>query len=98
MEANSASESIYNIINDLFSKLFSSVDNSIYGILDKITFLNKDILENSNFQKILGESNSSGILLVCNALVFRFRDIFFYKLFNFSSYSWKITKSITIFL
>ncbi len=72
MEENKVSESIYNIINELFSKLFSSVDNSIYGILDEITFINKDIIEGSNFQKILGNSGTNGILLICNALVLGF--------------------------
>ena len=70
MEDSKISESIFNVINSLFSKLFGSIDNSIYAILDKITFINKDILENSNFQKILGDSFSNGILLIGNALVF----------------------------
>lgn len=64
--------SIYNIINDLFSKLFSSIDNSIYGILDKITFVTPEIIEAKNFQNIIGTASSNGILLVCNALIFGF--------------------------
>ena len=37
--------SILESINKIFSKLFSSVDNGIYGILDKITFIDVDIVE-----------------------------------------------------
>ena len=57
-------EIILNSINELFSKLFSSVDNSIYSVLDDITFVNPDILSNSAFQKILGSSSSEGIVIV----------------------------------
>ena len=70
--------SILNIINDMFSKLFSSIDNSIYGILDKITFISPEIIEGKNFKNIIGTSSSNGILLVCNALVFGF--IIFYSI------------------
>lgn len=62
-------EIILNSINELFSKLFSSVDNTIYSILDDITFVSPDILSNNAFQKILGNSSSEGILLICNSLV-----------------------------
>ncbi len=65
-------EIILNSINELFSKLFSSVDNSIYSVLDDITFVNPDILSNSAFQKILGSSSSEGILLICNSLILGF--------------------------
>jgi hypothetical protein len=37
-------ETIYNSINELFSKMFSSIDNTIYSTLDDITFIKKDIL------------------------------------------------------
>jgi hypothetical protein len=45
------------------------VDNSIYEILDKITFIDTDIIEQDNFVKIFGSDSSSGILLICNALI-----------------------------
>ena len=70
MDDKKIGESIFNIINTLFSKLFSSVDNSIYAILDKITFIDKSIIEGENFKKILGDSYSNGILLICNSLIF----------------------------
>ena len=65
-------EIILNSINELFSKIFSSVDNSIYSVLDDITFVNSDILSTNAFQKILGNSSSDGILLICNSLLLGF--------------------------
>ncbi len=65
-------EIILNSINELFSKMFSSIDNTVYSVLDDITFIKPDILSNNAFQKILGESASNGILLICNSLVLGF--------------------------
>lgn len=63
---------IFNSLNELFSKLFSSIDNSIYSLLDTITFITPDLLINNSFNKIIGTSSSNGILLICNSLVFGF--------------------------
>lgn len=70
MSDSDISESIYNILNKLFSKLFSSIDNGIYTALDDLIFIDEKILEKNNFSKILGTSNTNGILLICNALIF----------------------------
>lgn len=63
---------IFNSLNELFSKLFSSVDNTIYSLLDEITFISPNILYNNSLEKLLGTSNTNGILLICNSLVFGF--------------------------
>ena len=65
-------EIILNSINELFSKMFSSIDNTIYSLLDDITFISPDLLSNTSFQKILGTSSSNGIILICNSLVLGF--------------------------
>lgn len=65
-------EVILTSINELFSQMFSSIDNTIYSTLDKLTFVNTDILKNDSFQNIFGNSASDGILLICNSLVFGF--------------------------
>lgn len=81
-------ELILNSINELFSKMFSSIDNTIYSVLDEVTFINNNILENNSFKKILGESSQDGILLICNSLVFGF--IIYYAinyLFSHLTYS-----------
>lgn len=62
-------ETILNSINELFSKTFSSIDNTIYSTLDYLTFISPEILKNECFEKILGSSISEGILLICNSLI-----------------------------
>lgn len=72
MDSNNITLIIANTINTIFSNLFSSIDNSIYGILDDITFINTEIINNSFLEKILGTSTSNGILLICNSLIIGF--------------------------
>ena len=40
-------------INTIFSNFFSSVDNSLYGVLDDITFVTKDIMQGTYMDKFL---------------------------------------------
>ncbi len=68
LTSESLSEIIFQVINNILSKLFSSVDKTIYSLLDTITFIDESILEQKNLTKILGEGYSSGIILICNAL------------------------------
>lgn len=68
-ESNNLTSSVIDTINNIFSNIFSSVDNTIYDILDKITFVNTDVIEDESFKKLFGSNSSSGILLVCNALI-----------------------------
>lgn len=63
---------ILDSLNELFSMIFSSVDNTIYSTLDNITFINNNIISEKNFQNILGQTPNEGILLVCNSLIFGF--------------------------
>ena len=72
MDSNNITLIIANTINTIFSNLFSSIDNNIYGILDDITFINTEIINNSFLEKILGTSTSNGILLICNSLIIGF--------------------------
>lgn len=65
-------EIILKAINEIFSKLFSSIDNTIYTLVDDIAFISPEILENNYLQKIIGETNYSGVLLICNSLVLGF--------------------------
>lgn len=68
MEGTS-SNAVLQTINELFGNIFSSIDNSIYELLDKITFINSDIVDSNSFSKLFGTSSTNGILLVCNALI-----------------------------
>lgn len=53
--------------NYILKNVFLSIDDNIYGLLDDITFIDEGIISNSIFGKIT--SNTSGILLICNALI-----------------------------
>ncbi len=65
-------ETIIRTINEIFKKLFSSIDTNLYEVLDELTFINSDILNDKYFGKIFGTSASNGILLVANALLIGF--------------------------
>ena len=87
-ETINISEVIFETINSLFQNLFSSIDNSLYPILDDITFVGTDILKNSFLEKILGSSTENGIILICNSLLIGF--IIYYGitlLFSYFTYS-----------
>ena len=57
---------IIETINSIFSNLFSSIDNNVYSYLDTFTFVDSNIIENSFFEKLLG---NSGILYLTDALL-----------------------------
>lgn len=65
-------EIIINAINTIFQTIFSSIDNSLYSILDTVSFIDTDILESPYFQSIFGTSSSNGILLIANSLILGF--------------------------
>lgn len=60
---------IINTINTIFGNLFSSVDDSLYEILDNLVFINNDILKDEHFNNIFGISTNNGILLIANSLL-----------------------------
>lgn len=64
-----ATETIINTINTIFENLFSSIDNNLYSVLDDITFISSDILNDNNFEKIFGTTTTNGILLISNSLL-----------------------------
>lgn len=72
MDSSSISNIIISTINNIFSKIFSSIDNNLYIILDDFVFINSDILNDQYFSKLFGISAKNGILLLANALVFGF--------------------------
>ena len=79
---NSTSNLVASIIesmNHIFSNIFSSVDNEIYEILDKIVFVDTRIIEKDNFVKLFGAGGTNGIMLICNSLVI---GIFLFYLVN----------------
>ena len=71
-QSQNITQLIIDTINTIFENLFSSIDNTLYNLLDELTFINSDILTDKYFQEILGTSTSSGILLIANTLLFGF--------------------------
>lgn len=88
MENLNLAETIKQSLNELFSGLFSSIDNNIYLLLDNLTFVNSKITKEPAIEKLLGTTISEGILLICNSLVLGF--IIYYAtnfLFSHLTYS-----------
>ena len=61
------SQIIIETLNKLFSGLFSSIDNSIYSMLDHITFISENIFEDKLLKSILNPF--SGIIIIANIVV-----------------------------
>ncbi len=74
------SQTIIDTINNIFSTLFSSIDNNMYGILDKLAFIDNDILKNSFFEKIFGTSSTNGLLIIANSLLIAFALYYCFRL------------------
>ena len=70
MEQTEVVNIIIETINSIFSNLFSSIDNNVYSYLDTFTFIDSSIIDNSFFEKFLGESGKTGILYLTDALLF----------------------------
>lgn len=56
MENIDLTQLIFDTINALFSNLFSSIDNSLYQLLDELSFVDTDILHEYFLEQILGSS------------------------------------------
>lgn len=73
MESSSnITQTIIYTINSIFETLFASIDNNLYSVLDQITFIDSDILNDQNFEQLFGTSTSNGILLIANSLLLGF--------------------------
>ena len=69
MEENNITQIIIDTINTILGNLFGSIDNNLYSILDDISLISSDILDDKNFENIFGTSASNGILLIANSLL-----------------------------
>ena len=76
----SISQIILNTINSLFSQLFSSIDQSSFSTLDKLLFIEPDILSDSFLIRIFGSNPTNGILLIVNSLLFGFSIYYCFRL------------------
>lgn len=64
--------SLLNSINSVFSSLISSINSNIYLILDDLLFINTGIFDNSSLSNLLGSSPTTGIIYICNSLIYGF--------------------------
>lgn len=89
MEAyqSNITQTIIDTINTIFNNLFSSIDNNLYFILDKLLFVNEDILKQSFLENLLGNSFSKSLLIIANSLLFAFSLYYCFKLL-FSHFSY----------
>ena len=72
MENSNLTTSIIETINSIFETLFSSIDTTIYSVLDELTFIDKNILNNSIFQKIFVSTGNNGLLVIAYSLLVGF--------------------------
>lgn len=72
MENSNLTTSIIETINSIFETLFSSIDTTIYSVLDELTFIDKNILNDFIFQKIFGSNSYNGLLVIANSLLVGF--------------------------
>lgn len=80
------SKIIIETINQLFSTLFSSIDNTIYSLLDEITFVDTGIMSNSIFTNALDSKINSSIIAITNSLLIGFFLYYCFRLL-YSHYS-----------
>lgn len=75
---------ILETINTLCQSLFSSIDNTIFSLLDKIIFINSDITETSYLEKIMGHNVNTGLLILANSLLVAF--VLYYAIRRFTAF------------
>ncbi len=80
-------QTIIDTINSIFHNLFSSIDNHLYFILDKLFFIKPDILKESFLENLLGNSLSKSLLVIANSLLIGFSLYYCFKLL-FSHFSY----------
>ena len=81
--SSNITQTIIDTINNIFSLLFSSIDNNLYSILDKLLFINEDILNDSFLKILLGNSVSKSLLIIANSLLVGFSLYYCFKLLFF---------------
>ena len=69
MDSSQLSDVIIQTINQIFSTMFSSIDNNLYGNLDNLVFIKSDILNSSIFKNLLGANTLSGLVYLADAML-----------------------------
>ena len=72
MDYSNIAAIINQTINSLLESFISSIDITIYNYLDNLIFIDNEILNTSSFDRILGYSSSTGLILIANSLLIGF--------------------------
>ena len=80
MDSSNITQTIIDTINSIFSTLFSSIDNSIYSILDKLVFVDSDVVSNGFMSSFLNGSSNRSLIIIANSLLFAFAIYYCIKL------------------
>ena len=80
MDSTTLYSNISASINHMINKILSSIDNSLYSILDNFVFIDPDVLSHSYFINIFGINGSNGILLLANSLILGYLIYYGFKL------------------
>lgn len=72
MDYSNIASIINQTLNSLLESFISSIDMTIYNYLDNLIFIDNNILEVSSFDKILGYSSSTGLILIANSILLGF--------------------------
>ncbi len=75
---------ILDTINTLCQSLFSSIDNTIFSLLDELIFINSSITETNYLEKIMGLNINSGLLILANSLLIAF--VLYYAIRRFTAF------------
>lgn len=63
------SQVIIDTINSLLNMLFSSINNSVYNVLDELCFININVLNDSLFEKLFNNNSNNSLILIANSLL-----------------------------
>lgn len=86
MEQQNISYIIFETINNLLNNLLTSIDTTLYEVLDELVFIDTNILKVPFFEKIFGTYSNNGLLLIANSLLIAFVIYYAVKL-AYSSYT-----------
>lgn len=72
MDTSNITPIIFQTINNILENFISSIDTTLFGVLDDLVFIDETILKKSFFEQILGHSSHSGLILIANSLLISF--------------------------
>ena len=74
------SQVIIDTINSLLNMLFSSINNSVYNVLDELCFININVLNDSLFEKLFNNNSNNSLILIANSLLLAVGIYYCFKL------------------